>query len=222
MSQEQILGAVYNRALFDALPLMVFVVDRDVRVLDLNRTAEETLGQDKGHFMKLHGGDVLQCVHVWDAAGGCGHGPHCSTCAIRSSVYECFNGKEVHRRRSKYRLVKGNEEKEVELLITATHFEYQGTPLALLILEDISEMSTLRSLIPICAKCKKIRGDDEYWKNVEHYFNEFLGVDFTHGLCPECTQDFYADWSNKKSSMNVAAAVPVGDEPSSHRSSRRP
>lgn len=131
MTQEQTSGALYNRTLFDALPLMVFVVDHDVQVLDLNRAAEEALGKDKGHFMKLRGGDVLQCVHTWDAAGGCGHGPHCNTCAIRNSVRECFNGKEVHRRRSKYRLVKGNEEKEVELLITATPFEYQGSSLAL-------------------------------------------------------------------------------------------
>jgi hypothetical protein len=66
-----------------------------------------------------------------------------------------------------------------------------GEPLALLILEDIGEISTLRNILPICANCKKIRNDQQYWQHVEGYFHDYIGVDFSHGICPACMQDLY-------------------------------
>jgi ABC-type multidrug transport system fused ATPase/permease subunit len=45
---------------------------------------------------------------------------------------------------------------------------------------------TLRGLLPICAWCKKIRDDQGYWKQLEHYMEEQSEATFTHGICPEC------------------------------------
>ena len=50
---------------------------------------------------------------------------------------------------------------------------------------------TLPALIPICSSCKKIRGDDDNWVQVETYFKHHAGVQFTHSICPECTQILY-------------------------------
>ncbi|NJK90680.1 MAG: response regulator [Blastochloris sp.] len=44
----------------------------------------------------------------------------------------------------------------------------------------------LKSLLPICMYCKKIRDDQEYWQQVETYFHEVTGTDFSHGVCPDC------------------------------------
>jgi hypothetical protein len=203
----------YYRTLLDAMPLMVFVVDNDIRILDLNRTAEETLGKNGSRLTNLRSGEVLQCVHSKDVADGCGKGPHCNTCAIRNSVRSSCQGKEIRRRRSKFRITQGTEEKEVEFLITATPFYFRGTSNILLILEDISEITMLRALIPICARCKKIRGDDEYWKNVETYFNDFLGIDFTHGFCPDCARAFSSDWSDRASSSGMAESDARNEPP---------
>lgn len=48
------------------------------------------------------------------------------------------------------------------------------------------EAKVLRGLIPICARCKKIRNDAGYWQAVESYIKERSEADFTHGYCPEC------------------------------------
>lgn len=58
-------------------------------------------------------------------------------------------------------------------------------------LEDISELLALRSLLPICANCKKIRDDQNYWQDVESYFRKYLGLDFSHGICPQCASKLY-------------------------------
>lgn len=52
--------------------------------------------------------------------------------------------------------------------------------------EAMSEVKQLRGFLPICAYCKKIRTDDNYWEQVEQYISEHLDVQFSHGICPEC------------------------------------
>jgi hypothetical protein len=41
-------------------------------------------------------------------------------------------------------------------------------------------------MIPICASCKKVQDNAESWTRIETYFNDHWGVDFSHGLCPDC------------------------------------
>ncbi|MDB5106879.1 MAG: response regulator receiver protein [Fibrobacteres bacterium] len=48
------------------------------------------------------------------------------------------------------------------------------------------QIGVLHRLLPICMYCKKIRGDKEYWENVDSFFAAHLGADFTHSLCPDC------------------------------------
>jgi PAS domain S-box-containing protein len=55
------------------------------------------------------------------------------------------------------------------------------------------EMSELRALIPICARCKKVRDDDGFWQRVETYVSRVTHRHFTHGLCQECLDAFYDD-----------------------------
>lgn len=54
--------------------------------------------------------------------------------------------------------------------------------------EALDHIKTLRGLLPICAWCKRIRDDQGYWKQVEAYFSDQTGVDFTHGICPDCLE----------------------------------
>ncbi|MBW1730797.1 MAG: hypothetical protein JRJ75_07915 [Deltaproteobacteria bacterium] len=56
-----------------------------------------------------------------------------------------------------------------------------------------SEIKTLSGLLPICAKCKKIRDDKGYWSQIEIYIKEHSEAQFTHGLCPECAKELYGD-----------------------------
>ncbi|MCX8026561.1 MAG: response regulator [Thermodesulfovibrionales bacterium] len=55
----------------------------------------------------------------------------------------------------------------------------------------------LEGLIPICVKCKKIKDDKGYWKQIEEYLREKSLAEFTHGFCPECLKDLYPDYWDK-------------------------
>ena len=55
----------------------------------------------------------------------------------------------------------------------------------------MSEIKTLRGIIPICASCKNIRDEDGYWKRVEEYIGKHTEAAFSHGICQKCAQKLY-------------------------------
>lgn len=50
----------------------------------------------------------------------------------------------------------------------------------------LSSVKQLRGLLPICSYCKRIRGDDQYWQQLEGYVSEHSDAQFSHGICPTC------------------------------------
>lgn len=54
-------------------------------------------------------------------------------------------------------------------------------------LEDaLAQVKRLQGMLPICAWCKKVRDDEDYWHSVEDYITRRTDVQFSHGICPEC------------------------------------
>ena len=51
----------------------------------------------------------------------------------------------------------------------------------------LSEVRALEELLPICASCKKVRDDKGYWSQIDVYLQTRAAVEFTHGICPDCT-----------------------------------
>jgi sigma-B regulation protein RsbU (phosphoserine phosphatase) len=52
--------------------------------------------------------------------------------------------------------------------------------------EALSQVKQLRGLLPICAYCKKVRDDRDYWHQLETFITEHSEARFSHGVCPEC------------------------------------
>jgi len=57
--------------------------------------------------------------------------------------------------------------------------------------QALSEIKTLQGIIPICAKCKKIRDDQGFWQQVESYVSRHSGAVFSHSICPACLEEYY-------------------------------
>ena len=50
----------------------------------------------------------------------------------------------------------------------------------------LTEVKTLRGLLPICAWCKKIRTESGEWADLESYVTEHSEAQFSHGVCSDC------------------------------------
>ena len=178
----------FYQVLLNAMPMPVFVLDDDVRIRDLNKAAQDFFDLEKGAVLTQRGGEALHCLY---SSQGCGQGSHCPDCVIRNSVKTCLTGQDTTRRRMRLDIEKSGSRCEIELLVTATPISFNDQVLTLLVLEDISEISMLKTLLPICMHCKKIRDDQQYWQQIEGYFHRSIGVDFSHGICPDCLVKLY-------------------------------
>jgi hypothetical protein len=60
----------------------------------------------------------------------------------------------------------------------------------------LENIKTLQGMLPICSKCKKVRDDQGYWKQIETYVCDHSEAEFSHSLCPHCCDDLYGneDW----------------------------
>ena len=146
MSNEVLL-----RQLLDAIPSYVFLVDRDVTILDYNAAAGAFLGIGRRRILRHRGGDVFHCLHSRDVTAGCGRGPFCKSCLVRGAVNEAFAGKKCVRRQVRMELWSGRKVKELHVLLTASPFIYQGHERVVLILEDIGGIAALQRLLPLAA-----------------------------------------------------------------------
>ncbi len=187
----------YKRAdflhkLFDAIPVPVLIADSDVKIQMMNKAAAAAFDITLEAAYDQRAGESLDCIHAAEE-GGCGLSDACRDCVIRNSVRSAVQGKTTYRRRTMLTLMKEGAVTEVNLLVTAAPFEYERRTFVLLTFENINELLQLRSLLPICANCKKIRDEGNYWESLEGYFKTCLDMDFTHSICPECMKKLYPE-----------------------------
>lgn len=90
----------------------------------------------------------------------------------------------VKRRTSELRLsLRKREEAEIELKSTVERLS-----------SALHEVKQLSGLLPICANCKKIRDSKGGWQPLESYISAKSEATFTHGICPECSQELYPEY----------------------------
>jgi hypothetical protein len=183
----------YLRAVLDAVPLPILVVNREICIVDTNEAAEPLLERAPLCSGRTRPGEVLYCFHARVGPEGCGRTAFCGECSVRDSVMRSFKEREVIRRRTKVVFEGDAPEAHKHYLVTTAPFDHRDETFVLLTLEDVSELLALKQAFPICSGCKKIRDDRDYWHNVENYLKERLDLDFSHGLCPECATRLYPD-----------------------------
>jgi GAF domain-containing protein len=68
-----------------------------------------------------------------------------------------------------------------------------------------SEVATLQKMLPMCAWCRKVRDDESFWSNVEHYLMTHSNLRFTHGICPVCAEGLIEEIGARRSPVLPAS-----------------
>ena len=63
--------------------------------------------------------------------------------------------------------------------------------------EALARVKLLSGLLPICAGCKMIRDEHGAWQQMEMYIRAHSEANFSHGLCPDCSEQF--GWTEQES-----------------------
>ena len=134
--------AQYIRAIFDAFPHPVFIVDEDVQIQNFNTAAEHFLGPEAVLALHRRGGEALQCIHA--QTNGCGKAEVCQDCVIRNSINQALSGKATFRELHKAELRPAEGRLSMDLLVTANLLPYGEQPRVMLVLEKVSDFSKPR------------------------------------------------------------------------------
>ena len=126
---------------FDVLPLPAFVVDHDYNIVDFNLAGARLLDRVPFAMLRLRGDDRLQCIHSIGNEGGATQA--CPECIVKNFVKEVFDNGKTCRKTERMRLTREGKAADVDFLITVVPIPDEPEPLALLILDDVGELSTL-------------------------------------------------------------------------------
>ncbi|OGR97717.1 MAG: hypothetical protein A2V88_03350 [Elusimicrobia bacterium RBG_16_66_12] len=64
------------------------------------------------------------------------------------------------------------------------------------LLSVANRLSELEGIIPICAHCRRLRGEGDSYQQMEAYFQKHhSGLVFSHGICPDCLSKNFGEAS---------------------------
>lgn len=61
----------------------------------------------------------------------------------------------------------------------------------------LAEIKRFKSVVLVCASCKKIRDDNGVWTCPDESVDTPRDVLFSHGLCPDCMRALYPEVADK-------------------------
>src|SRR5437660_4319125 len=102
---------------------------------------------------------------------------------IMATFYGVFAEKVRRERRSKVELI--------DYVAALKRAEEERESLIRQLQDALTKVKVLQGILPICARCKKIRDGKGDWHAMESYIREHSDADFTHGVCPECLNNLY-------------------------------
>jgi PAS domain-containing protein len=184
----------YLRTVLDAIPLAALVVDADMRIFDANAAASHLLGNELPNNLRCQCGEALKCVHALNSPDGCGTTAYCTECICRKSAETALTNLAVTRQKCHMTILENDKLCEIYYNVTAAPFIFHEDRLVLLLLEDITELTLLRKIIPICMHCKRIRNPDNSWESIEGYLLRNNHLALSHGICAECKEKYYSNF----------------------------
>jgi PAS domain S-box-containing protein len=132
---EKELAAIYENA-----PLIILLVDDQRRVHKANKQAALFTGRSVTDLFGRAAGEALRCLRASDDQRGCGFGPRCGHCTLRSTIVDTVqtgsNGQQVEVTLP----VATDEGSEVKrtFLVSTLRLDLRGQPMALVTMLDIT------------------------------------------------------------------------------------
>jgi PAS domain S-box-containing protein len=140
----------FMTALFHYVPSAVMVVNPSLRIHMVNRIFAESFGLDGNTLKGLDLGlaNVLGCPHRNEASGACGTVDECTNCFLVRLIRGALEGTPSVRTRCRLERDNGHR-RELTLLVSAAPLEHGREQLAIVTLEDVTELNGLRRLMEV-------------------------------------------------------------------------
>ncbi len=133
---DSLFSTIYENA-----PVAMAIVDEDVKIQSANRSALELIDKPLDDALGIRAGAVFGCLNRFDSTDGCGRAHMCKSCKIRSSVNLTMSTGQAQRRvEASIPIAVGDRQVELSLLVSTAKISWDGRPLVLLCLENITDL----------------------------------------------------------------------------------
>jgi PAS domain S-box-containing protein len=160
------------RAIFEAIPSIVLIMDDQLKVRAVNKAFRIILGVSPDKIINQRWGDALKCIHAKETPDGCGFSLICQSCHIRGAVLASLLGNETSRTKMKFEFSANGQTQKRLLTISAAPIEYEDNKMAVLTVEDITELSYLRERLRVEHSFSGIVGRDEKMQELYNAIRE--------------------------------------------------
>jgi signal transduction histidine kinase len=127
-------------AIFQSAPIIMILLDENLRVLKANRAALQAVRRDMDESQGLRLGEMLRCMNATAENGGCGASPGCLSCFIRDmQLHPQMSRRECHQVEIKLLLNIGSGTVEFFALFSTKLLNIEGRRLVLVCIEDVTE-----------------------------------------------------------------------------------
>jgi len=129
-------------AIFENAAILLMLVNKEGRVVNINKTGLELLNKDKDSVLGLLGGEVFSCINAWNNGKViCGSGKECSHCSVRNLFSDTYiNGINHYKEEGSLEITKGNEVVRLELLISTSKITENKEDYILITIDDITKL----------------------------------------------------------------------------------
>ncbi|MES0447370.1 MAG: sigma 54-interacting transcriptional regulator, partial [Desulfobacterales bacterium] len=169
----------FLKNLFESIPCGVLIVDHDRRIQAVNNVLVRALGISDAKAIDMRAGEALGCIHAFKSLKGCGFADECETCRVRNTALKALDGREVHRNKVKVQLRAKGEVRDLVLLVSAAPVEHESESFAIVIIEEITELSRLRHRLRTEQSFAGIIGCDVRMQELFEIMREVTEVDVT-------------------------------------------
>lgn len=185
------MSQAYLRAVLDAMPVPIFVVDEGFQVLDHNAAARPLLAVAPD-ALGQRGGHVLHCINAASTDRGCGHSPYCAGCGLRAAFTSAVRTERVVHARATMRLVRRGVPRDQDFQVSVIPFEQDRQPRWLIVLQDRTQIAELERLLPVCPGCYEPRASEDLSEAARAYLAKHWENDFSGCWCDDCRTRFGA------------------------------
>lgn len=133
------------RAMLDAMPSWVFVLNQQRQVVTANSALLSLVKRDEDDLIGSRPGEIIGCVHAAHGPDGCGTARPCIDCGAVRTILQSQNTGKTTTGDCRLR-IESSQSCALELSVTATPVEIGNEQLILVALEDVGDRSRLAVL----------------------------------------------------------------------------
>ncbi|MCU0646006.1 MAG: sigma-54 dependent transcriptional regulator [bacterium] len=144
--QELINDNAFLKILLESIPCSVLVIDKNLLIQTVNDFLGKQFEIETNSILQQDSdmSDVLNCYSAAGEHKACGLKGACSNCQILGLMKDALNGDSIHRKKIKIKTWSDAKWQDIVVLVSAAPLVYHNERFAIILIEDITELTNLR------------------------------------------------------------------------------